>query len=246
MNRYILFMATCLFLFSDNLFAMHISEGILPYNWAAFWFAAALPFIAFGLYRLKKISRQDMSIKPLVGLLAAMVFIISCLPVPVPVAGSCSHPCGTGLSGILIGPVLSILVSAAALLIQALFLAHGGLSTWGANVFSMGVAGSFCGYLTFKFLRGINISVAAAGFFAGLFADWATYFTTSVELASGIGQKGEFLSLLQKIVIAFIPTQLPLGIVEGAITAGMILLLQKRRPDLLAKLHVIKPLAGII
>jgi len=27
---------------------MHISEGILPFGWAAFWFILAIPFVAYG------------------------------------------------------------------------------------------------------------------------------------------------------------------------------------------------------
>ncbi len=220
--------------------AMHISEGILPFNWAALWFAVALPFVAYGLYRLKKLSAVDLSFKPLVGLMAAVVFIISCMPIPVPTAGTCSHPCGTGISGILVGPAISILVTAVALLIQALFLAHGGLSTWGADIVSMGVIGSFAGFLTFKALRSIKVNMAVSGFMAGLLADWATYLATSVELASGIKGDSAFMPLFWKILIAFIPTQLPLGILEGAMTAGMVTLLYKKRPDLLVKMRVIK------
>ncbi len=229
------------FLFAGNAYAMHISEGILPWDWAALWFVLAAPFIAVGLHRLKKLSNSDLSFKPLVGLMAAVVFIISCMPIPVPTAGTCSHPCGTGISGILLGPTISILITAAALLIQALFLAHGGLSTWGANIISMGVMGSFTGYLTFRALRSMKISLALSGFLAGLLADWATYITTSVELASGIRGGSPFIPLFSKILIAFIPTQLPLGILEGAITAGMVVLLYKRRPDLLVKMRVLKP-----
>jgi cobalt/nickel transport system permease protein len=225
---------------SDAL-AMHISEGILPFRWAAFWFVVAAPFVAWGVYRLKKMSRTDLSFKPLVGLMAAVVFIISCMPVPVPVAGTCSHPCGTGISGILLGPGISVLVASVALLIQALFLSHGGLSTLGGNIVSMGVVGSYTGYLTFRTLRGVGINLAAAGFVAGLFADWATYLTTSVELASGIRGQSPFLPLFWKILIAFVPTQLPLGILEGAMTGGMIVLLYKKRPDLLVKMRVMKP-----
>ena len=218
---------------------MHISEGILPFNWAAFWFVVAAPFAGYGLYRLRKMSEADLSFKPLVGLMAAVVFIISCMPVPVPTAGTCSHPAGTGISGILLGPGVSALVAAAALLIQALFLAHGGLSTLGANVVSMGVMGSFAGYLTFRALRSVKINMAIAGFMAGLFADWATYLATSVELASGIRGASPFLPLFWKILIAFIPTQLPLGILEGTMTAGMVVLLYRKRPDLLVKMGVV-------
>lgn len=229
-----------LFVVSDA-YAMHISEGILPFNWAALWFVVAAPFVTFGLYRLKKLSAVDLSFKPLVGLMAAVVFIISCMPIPVPTAGTCSHPCGTGVSGILLGPPISVVVAAVALLIQALFLSHGGLSTLGANIASMGIMGSFAGFLTFKALRSMKISMTIAGFMAGLFADWATYITTSVMLASGIKGDFPFMPLFWKILIAFIPTQLPLGILEGAMTAGMVALLQKKRPDLLIKMRVIKP-----
>ncbi len=227
--------------FTENALAMHISEGILPFNWAIFWSMAALPFWVFGLYRLKKGAALDLSFKPLMGLLTAVVFIISCMPIPVPIAGTCSHPCGTAISGILVGPSLSILITSAALLIQALFLAHGGLTTWGADIFSMGVVGSWVGFLIFRGLRGLKAPLFAAGFSAGLMADWATYLTTSVELASGIKGNSPFLPLFWKIAIAFIPTQLPLGLLEGAMTAGMIVLLHKKRPDLLVKMKVLKP-----
>lgn len=221
-------------------YAMHISEGILPLSWAALWFAVAIPFVAYGLWRLNTISKRDISFKPLVGLMAAVIFIISAMPIPVPTAGTCSHPAGTGISAIMLGPSISILVAAVALLIQALFLAHGGLSTWGANIVSMGVIGSFAGYGVFRLLSRLKVNFAVAAFMAGIFADWATYLTTSVELASGIRGNSPFIPLFTKILIAFIPTQLPLGILEGAMTAGVVNLLIKKRPDLLIELGVIK------
>jgi cobalt/nickel transport system permease protein len=221
-------------------YAMHISEGILPFNWAALWFAVAAPFVALGVRQLNTLARNDLSVKPLVGLMAAVVFIVSCMPIPVPTAGTCSHPCGTGLAAVLVGPLVSVVITTVALLIQALFLAHGGLSTLGADIVSMGVVGSFAGWLTFRGLRRLGASLAVAAFAAGLLTDWATYLTTSVELAAGIRGTAPFWPLLAKIVIAFIPTQLPLGILEGAMTAGMVVLLQKKRPDLLSKMRIVK------
>lgn len=235
-SLYTLFLSLCLV---PAAHAMHISEGILPFGWAALWSAVAVPFVALGLKRLNDLSRDDLSMKPLVGLMAAVVFVISCMPIPVPTAGTCSHPCGTGIAAILVGPFVSVLIAAVALLIQALFLAHGGLSTWGADIVSMGVAGSFAGYFVFRAMRGMGASLGMAGFAAGLLTDWATYLTTSVELAAGIRGEWAFLPLLGKIVLAFIPTQLPLGILEGAMTAGMVVLLNKKRPDLLVKMRVI-------
>ncbi|BCG48949.1 Cobalt ECF transporter, substrate-binding protein CbiM [Citrifermentans bremense] len=220
-------------------FAMHISEGILPFHWAAFWYLVLAPFVALGVRRLNAISREDLSLKPLVGLLAAVVFIISCMPIPVPTAGTCSHPCGTGVAAILVGPLVSVLIAAVSLLIQALFLAHGGLSTLGANTFSMGVVGSFAGWLAFRGARRLGGSLAVAGFVAGLLADWATYAATALILSLGIRGEASFTPLFVKVVLAFLPTQLPLGILEGVITAGMVTLLYRKRPDLLVKMRVI-------
>jgi len=220
--------------------AMHISEGILPLGWAALWFAIALPFVALGCRELKRVSRDDLAMKPLVGLLAAVVFIISCMPIPVPTAGTCSHPCGTAISAILVGPFISVLISTVALLIQALVMAHGGLTTLGADIVSMGVVGSFVGYAVFKGLRRCGASLGVAAFTAGILTDWATYMTTSVELASGIRGSEPFLPLFAKILVAFVPTQLPLGILEGAMTAGMVTLLARKRPDLLVRMRLMK------
>lgn len=240
MKKFWLFLFLVALFYSEDAMAMHISEGILPFNWALFWTVIAAPFIAWGIYRLKKQSSIDLSFKPFVGLIAAVVFIISCMPVPVPIAGTSSHPTGVAISAVLLGPAISVIVASVALLLQALFLAHGGLSTLGANIVAMGVMGSIVGYLTFKSLRRFNASIAVSGFMAGLFADWATYLTTSVELALGIRGESPFLPLFSKILMAFIPTQLPLGILEGAMTAGMVVLLYKKRPDLLVKMRVIK------
>ncbi|WP_298271493.1 energy-coupling factor ABC transporter permease [Geobacter sp.] len=235
----VLIIECLLLLLATPAHAMHISEGILPFGWAAVWFAVAAPFVAMGVRRMNDLSKDDLSVKPLVGLMAAVVFIISCMPIPVPSAGTCSHPCGTGISAILVGPFVSVVISAVALLIQALFLAHGGLSTLGANIVSMGVVGSCAGWLVFRGLRAMGANLAVAGFAAGIVADWGTYLATSAELTAGIRGSEPFWPLFSKIFVAFIPTQLPLGILEGAMTAGMVVLLHRKRPDLLVKMRVI-------
>ena len=219
---------------------MHISEGILPMKWAGLWYLIALPFVIKGIRDIKKKTEINPHFKVLLGLMGAVVFIISCMPVPVPTAGTCSHPAGTGISAVLVGPVMSILVTSIALLIQALFLAHGGLTTWGADIVSMGVVGSFAGYFGFRILQKFRAPLFVSGFMAGLLADWATYMTTSFELASALHGSKSMLSLFYTILVAFIPTQLPLGILEGFLTGGMIVFVYKRRPDILSSLGVIK------
>lgn len=218
--------------------AMHITEGILPAPWAGLWYLVAIPFVAWGLRELRLRSHHTPIFKPMVGLVGAAVFVISCMPVPVPVAGTCSHPAGTGLAAILIGPSLTAVVASIALLLQALFLAHGGLTTLGANIVSMGIVGGLAGSGVFHAARRLRLPAWAAAFLAGLVADWATYAATAFELASALHGSGSLGAMFGAIAVAFLPTQLPLGILEGAVTAGVYRFIRSRRPSLLECLRV--------
>ena len=213
--------------------AMHIAEGILPANWAVLWYIIALPFILIGIRMISKRTQQDRKILPLLGLAGAAVFLISAFPVPVPIAGTTSHPCGTPLAAILLGPFIAAVLGAIALLFQALFLSHGGLSTWGGNIMSMAVVGGFVGFAVFFVLRKMGVSLALAAFAAGLLGDWATYAMTSFEMASALAAPGGFWQMYVSLIAGFAPTQLPLGFLEGLFTAGVAVAIRRRRPELM-------------
>ncbi len=225
--------AAALLLLPGQAHAMHISEGILPAGWAAFWFLVAAPFLVLGMRELRIRSDREPRFKALVGLVGAAVFVLSCMPIPVPTAGSCSHPCGTGIAAILIGPGITVVVASAALLLQALFLAHGGLTTLGANLVSMGVVGAYLGAGVFLVARKVRIPWLLAAFLAGLVADWGTYATTSFELSAALAGSGSTGSMFLVILAAFAPTQVPLGIFEGFLAAGACRLIRTRRPELM-------------
>jgi len=225
--------AACLSLLPASAWAMHISEGILPVGWAAGWFVVALPFVAWGIRDIRRRSAESAYYKSLAGLMGAAVFVISCLPIPVPGTGSCAHPTGTGLAAIFIGPAPTVVIAAIALGLQALFMSHGGLSTLGANIMSMGIGGAFAGYYVFRLCRGLGLPVWGAAFAAGLLSDWGTYTLTSLELAAALADPANFLKMLATILLAFVPTQVPLGILEGFISAGAYSFILFRRPDLL-------------
>ena len=232
----LLFVFGLILLFPAPVNAMHIAEGILPADWSALWYVIAFIFVGLGIFFIRRRTHQSKELMPLLGLAGAFVFVISCLPIPVPVTGTCSHPCGTPLAAILTGPFISTVLAALALLLQALFMAHGGISTWGANIVSMGVAGSFFGFGVFTLARKLNCPLFVAAFLAGMIGDWATYATTSIVLASALHGAGSLWDMFGAIAIAFAPTQLPLGILEGLLTGGIVSLVYKQRPDILARL----------
>ena len=224
--------------------AMHLSEGILPLKWALLWLAVAIPFVWLGLRRLKERSRNQPAFKPFLGIVGAAIFLISAMPIPVPVAGSSSHPAGTGIAAIIVGPSMTVLISSITLLLQALFMAHVGLTSWGADVVSMGVVGSFAGYGVFLAMRKMKLPLLAAAFAAGLVGDWATYATTSLELATALHGSASIGGSFIALALAFSPTQVPLGLLEGFMSVGAISFLLKRRPEILLSLGIIKDLPG--
>ncbi len=240
----IIFLLGLLFLCPTPSFAMHIAEGILPAGWAAIWYVVAFIFIAVGFRIMQKQIRENRGLLPLFGLAGAAIFLISVLPIPVPISGTCSHPCGTPLGSILVGPFVSVVLGALALLIQALFLAHGGISTWGGNIVSMAIVGSFVGFGAFAIAKRFGSPIFVAAFLAGILGDWATYATTSFELASALHGDGSLWTMFQVIALAFAPTQLPLGILEGLFTGGVVSFIHQRRPGLL--LHLVPRLEPIV
>ena len=221
---------------------MHISDNILTPAWCGLWFLAAAPFLLWGLWCLGRRRAAEPRTMVLTGLVGSAVFVVSCLHVPIPWLGTCSHPCGTGLAAILIGPGPTIVVSALALLFQLLMLQEGGFTTLGANLVSMGVVGALCGAGCFQLLRRLRLPVLVAAFAAGTLSDWAVYAASSFQLASARHGDAPFWGVFATVVAAYMPTQVPLGIFEGFLTALAYRFIMVRRPELLVRPLRVLPL----
>lgn len=212
---------------------MHIPEGLLPASQAAAWYVPALGFVGAGLVSLKKRFQLMPQTRPLVGLLGAFVFVVSLMPVPIPGLGTVSHPCGTPLAAIMLGPFTATVLGAVALLLQALFFAHGGLTTWGANVISMAVGGSLAGFAVFRFARGARLSLGIAAGLAGFSGDLVTYLITSLQLALSLHGQESIPVVWATAFASFLPTQVPLAVAESLFTAGVVVFISRQRAELL-------------
>lgn len=196
--------------------AMHIMEGFLDPLWCEVWAAASLPFVLIGFNKISKILKETPEKKLLLALCGAFIFVLSALKLP-SVTGSTSHPTGTGLAAILFGPAPTAVLGLIVLVFQALFLAHGGLSTLGANTFSMAVAGPLVAYAVFKSLKKVNVKLAV--FMAAFLGDLLTYVVTSAQLAIGHPDPvAGFMGSFVKFLTVFAVTQIPLAISEGLLT----------------------------
>jgi cobalt/nickel transport system permease protein len=223
---------------------MHIMEGFLPTPWWQIWFAVSIPVIAFGVYKMNKLVKEKREILPLLAVAGAFIFVLSSLKMP-SVTGSCSHPTGTGIAAIMFGPAITAVLSTIVLIYQALFLAHGGLTTLGANVFSMGIVGPLVAYLIYKAGMKSRLNFYLVVFLATAFGDWATYIVTSTELAlafpaGGVLTFGTFLSSFGKFVAIFAITQVPLAIIEGAVSALLFKYVVQVKSDILIEMKILE------
>jgi cobalt/nickel transport system permease protein len=134
---------------------------------------------------------------------------------------------GTGLGAILFGPAAVSVLGIIVLLFQSILLAHGGITTLGANCFSMAIAGPFLSYGIYVLCKKLNVNRRVGIFLAASVGDLFTYCVTSLQLAlahpSEVGGVG---ASCVKFLAVFAPTQMPLAIIEGILTVVIILALE--------------------
>ena len=199
--------------------AMHIMEGYLPPAFCIAWGVICLPFLLAGFFTLRNTVKKNRRALTLIAISGAFVFVISSLKIP-SVTGSCSHMTGTGLGAILFGPLAVSILGIIVLLFQAVLLAHGGLTTLGANTFSMAIAGPIVSWLVYKLLRKAKAPAPVAVFAAAALGDLFTYVVTSFQLGVIDGGMARYL-------MVFAVTQIPLAIAEGLLTVVVFNVLEK-------------------
>lgn len=232
-------------------YAMHIMEGYLPLSWCLFWFAVSLPFVILSYLHIRRLVAERPEARIAFALNTAFVFILSALKLP-SLTGSSSHLTGTTLGTLTTGLMSMPLVGFVVLLFQTLLLAHGGISTLGANIFSLAVVGPFVAYLIYQSLDRLGANKSLAIFLAAALGSMATYITTSLQLALVYPDAvGGVMTSFLKFLTIFAYTQVPLCIAEGGITALVMRLLDKSayaqiaRPLGIAKTLALSALAAL-
>ncbi|MEG0391912.1 MAG: energy-coupling factor ABC transporter permease [Anaerovoracaceae bacterium] len=219
---------------------MHIMEGYLPLGYALFWGAICVPFFVLGLYSIRKTMMKHRKTLLIFVMMGAYVFALSSLKIP-SVTGSSSHPTGTGLGAILFGPTAMCVIGVIVLLFQALLLAHGGLTTLGANTFSMAIAGPFIAFGVFFISKKLKLPKSVGVFLAACLADLGTYCVTAVQLAMAHpSDTGGFTASLLEFLTIFAVTQVPLAIIEGLIAVVVMKALESYASSELSELDYIR------
>jgi cobalt/nickel transport system permease protein len=204
---------------------MHIPDGFIPFpQWIIYY---VIMFIA--LYFAQKWAKKNLDEKtvPLMAVLAAGIFAIMSMNMPI-YGGTSGHMVGGALVAIIFcAPEAAIIIFTLVLLVQGLFFGDGGLTALGANVLNMGIIGGFVGLYTFKALRKPIGKVPAIGI-----AAWLSIFLASEAVAVEMWLGGTFPLVSGLIAMGF--WHAGIGVIEAILTVVVILALEKTRPDLLA------------
>jgi cobalt/nickel transport system permease protein len=223
--------------------AMHIAEGIIVGLPAVLYTLAGIALILIGAARMRSFALELPEKRPLFGMGAAIIFFVSLIPLPA-FTGTTSHPCGTPLVAVLLGPRIAIALTGLSLLLQAAFFAHGGFATWGANVIALGLFGCLFGWGAFRLARSLGLPIFIAGCAAGLIGDVMVYTASGgilgFTLASGPDAQYSLANYLGVIFAAYAPIQLPIALAEMLVTGFALRHALRQRPDVLEELGVWK------
>lgn len=229
-----------MFAVSPAINAMHIMEAYLSPAYCIAWGVVSLPFLVIGFFSIKNKLKENRKLITLLAMSGAFIFVISSLKIP-SVTGSCSHMTGTGLGAILFGPFAVSILGIIVLLFQSILLAHGGITTIGANTFSMAIAGPLLAFAIYKLCSKIKVNRMVSVFLAACLGDLFTYCITSVQLAMAYpSEQGGMLASTGKFLGVFATTQIPLAILEGILTVLIIMALETYAKPELNKIGFLK------
>lgn len=222
---------------------MHIPDNYLSPATCAVMGAVMVPVWAKAVKEVKKeVSKKKM---PLLGIGAAFSFLTMMFNVPLP-GGTTGHAVAATLIAILLGPWSACISVTIALVIQAFIFGDGGILAIGANCFNMAFVIPIVGYYLFslikKSIKGKNGEYIAA-FIGSYLAINVGALCASIEFgiqpllfkdAAGMPMYCPY-SLGVSIPAMLIPHMLVVGVLEGAITAGVYAFVKKLSPDAISQ-----------
>jgi len=224
---------------------MHMADALLsPAVGGVMWGATGVA-VAYSARKVR--DELDESKIPLMGVAGAFVFAAQMLNFTIPGTGSSGHLVGALLLAILLGPEAAFLVMASILTIQALFFADGGLLALGANVINMGFFSVFIAYpLIYRHIVGDATAPARRRVVVGsLFAGVAGLELGALAVVVETTASGITALSFGGFALVMLPIHLAIGVVEGLVTAAVVLFVQHAQPELLERSARRRPLRGL-
>ena len=212
---------------------MHLAEGVLPLSQAVAWSTLAAPTVYWSLRREQRTRRSAPSSSVIMAGATSLLFAATLLPLPVPVVGATSHICLTPVLGLVVGVRRIVWPTFFVLLLQAVFFAHGGLTTLGVNLLTLGLLGPLATAGLWALLRRLGADGAFGLAVACGVGGLSVYVADAVVLAVALSDMTSPATTFGAVLLGFAPAQIPLAVLEAVASVGIVRLLATRRPDLL-------------
>ncbi|BAZ25886.1 cobalamin biosynthesis protein CbiM [Kalymmatonema gypsitolerans NIES-4073] len=208
--------------------AMHIPDGFLNLPVILVTWVIAIALIALALSR-SQAEYQEKAV-PLMGVCAAFIFAAQMINFPIP-GGTSGHLLGGTLAGALLGPWAGSLVMVAVFIVQAVLFQDGGLTVLGANIFNMGLIGTFGGYYLYKAIRfAIGRNKLSGMVIGAAVAAWTSVIVASLLCAIELAISG---TVPLTVALAAMATwHVIIGIGEAVITVIALTFIWRTRPDM--------------
>ncbi len=204
---------------------MHIPDGILNPYACITMYLVAFSFLAWAWHGIKK--NHPRHIIPLIGVVSSLLLVIQLVEFPVAGGGSTWHFLGGTAISMILGPFACVISMTITLVIQALALGDGGITTFGVNLFNMAVIGALSFFIVKAFLsRGFTTKRLAIGMFVASFiSNVCTALAVGIEIGlfPMVGTLGGLFVTVPSMLFWYVPT----GIIEGVIASSLIVSLSR-------------------
>ena len=202
---------------------MHIPDGLIPFNQTIIYWIISLIILGISFYRIT--SKVDMEKRlVLTAFLTAIVVVTTSITIPSPM-GISMHFFIIPLVVIILGPLNASIVSFLALLIQALYMAIGGVTTLGINVLNMGIILSIVVYLVYNLFVNIN-------------RDMAIFISTMTGILAATVAQIIILVIanttsINVLLASLLPYYLMIGLIEGIVNIVILRFISKTNSSIL-------------
>lgn len=208
---------------------MHVPDGFLDAPTSLATGALAAAGVALALRKAR--TELDDRTAPMAGLVATFVFAGQMMNFPVG-AGTSGHLLGGALAAVLAGPWTAVLCVSVVLMVQALFMADGGITAIGTNITLMALVGVVVGWLAFRVVQSVlprrtTMVAPAAAFAAFVSVPAAALVFTGLFVVGGTAPIDT-----GAVLVAMLSWHTVIGLGEAAITGLVVGSVVSVRPDL--------------
>jgi cobalt/nickel transport system permease protein len=208
---------------------MHVPDGFLDAPTSIATGVVAAAGVAVALRGARR--ELDDRTAPMAGLVATFVFAGQMMNFPVG-AGTSGHLLGGAMAAVLAGPFTAVLCISVVLLVQALFMADGGITALGTNVTLMALVGVAVGWIVFKAVQSVlprRLSMVAPAAAVGALVS-VPVAALAFSLLFAVG--GTAPVDTGTVLVAMVGWHTVIGIGEAVITGLVVASVVAVRPDL--------------